>query len=135
MFTALERAAGTPLFDRSERAIKLTPAGRVFARSADRLTAQAAEAIRDAKRIAGGDFGSLAIAFTAASSYVFLPRFVSMLRTAMPEVSLTLREMTSPQQLVALRDEQIEIDLSRPPITQPGVGSMPSVRISVVPGL
>ncbi len=135
---ALEHAVGTPLFDRSGRAIKLTPAGRAFARSAGRLTAQADEAIRDAKRIAGGDSGSLIIAFTAASSYVFLPRFVSMLRTAMPEVSLTLREMTSPQQLVALREEQIDIGLSRPPITQPGVGSMRVYReklCAVVPTL
>lgn len=121
---ALEHAVGASLFDRGARAIRLTPAGAAFARSARRIVAQASDAVLDARRIAAGDTGSLTIAFTAASSYVFLPRFVALLRRQMPEVSLTLREMSSPQQLVALRDEQIDMGLSRPPIIQPGVASM-----------
>jgi DNA-binding transcriptional LysR family regulator len=42
----------------------------------------------------------------------------------MPEVSLTLREMTSPQQLQALREEQIDVGLSRPPIAHPGIETL-----------
>jgi DNA-binding transcriptional LysR family regulator len=121
---ALEHAVGAPLFDRSARTIRLTPAGSAFARSARRILAQTGSAVLDAKRIAAGDTGSLTIAFTVASIYVFLPRFVTLLRTAMPEVTLTLREMTSTQQLLALREEQIDIALSRPPIVQPGVASL-----------
>lgn len=121
---ALEHAIGAPLFDRSARAVKLTAAGHAFARSARRIQAQASDAVLDARRIAGGDAGSLTIAFTAASSYVFLPRFVALLRERMPEVSLTLREMNSAQQLLALRAEQIDMGLSRPPIIEPGVASM-----------
>ncbi|GAB3627826.1 HTH-type transcriptional regulator CatM [Pandoraea terrae] len=121
---ALEHAVGAALFDRRARAIRLTPAGAAFARSARRILAQTGDAVLDAQRIAAGDTGSLTVAFTAASSYVFLPRFVALLRKAMPEVSLTLREMSSPQQLLALRDEQIDMGLSRPPIIQPGVASM-----------
>ena len=86
--------------------------------------AQSSEAIRDARRIAGGDSGALTIAFTAASSYVFLPRFVSLLRARMPEVSLTLREMTSAQQVIALREEQIDMGVSRPLGIQPGVEAL-----------
>jgi len=118
---ALEHAVGAQLIDRDARAIRLTPAGHDFARSARRIVAQSVDAARDARRIAGGDSGSLTIAFTAASSYVFLPRFVALLRAGMPEVSLTLREMTSEQQLAALREEQIDMGLTRPPMQQPGV--------------
>jgi DNA-binding transcriptional LysR family regulator len=125
---ALEHAVGAPLFDRTSRAIRLTPAGAALARSARRIVEQTNDAVLDARRVAAGDMGSLTIAFTVASSYVFLPRFVALLRTAMPEVSLTLREMTSPQQLIALRDEQIDMGLSRPPIVQPGVASMRVLR-------
>jgi DNA-binding transcriptional LysR family regulator len=121
---ALEHAVGAALLDRSARAIRLTPAGEAFARAARRIVAQTGDAVLDARRIAAGDTGSLTIAFTAVSSYVFLPRFVALLRKEMPEVSLTLREMTSSQQLSALRDEQIDMGLSRPPIIQPGVASM-----------
>lgn len=134
---ALEHAVGASLFDRSARAIRLTPAGTAFARSARRILAQTGDAVLDARRIAGGDSGSLTVAFTAASSYVFLPRFVALLREHLPEVSLTLREMSSPQQLVALRDEQIDMGLSRPPIIAPGVASMRVYReplYAVLPG-
>jgi DNA-binding transcriptional LysR family regulator len=121
---ALEHAVGAELFDRSARAIRLTPAGAAFARSARRIVGQTGDAVLDARRIAAGDSGSLTLAFTAVSSYVFLPRFVALLRREMPEVSLTLREMTSSQQLHALREEQIDMGLSRPPIIHPGVASM-----------
>jgi DNA-binding transcriptional LysR family regulator len=121
---ALEHQVGALLIERSSRAIRLTPAGQNFARSARRIMAQSNEAVRDARRIAGGDSGSLTIAFTAASSYVFLPRFVSLLRAQMPEVSLTLREMTSAQQVLALREEQIDMGVSRPLGIQPDVKSM-----------
>lgn len=120
---ALEHQVGAPLFDRSSRHIRLTAAGEHFVRSARRIMAQSLDAVRDARRIAGGDSGALTIAFTAASSYVFLPRMVALLRAQMPEVSLTLREMTSPQQWAALRDEQIDIGLSRPPMIQAGIDS------------
>jgi len=125
---ALEHQVGAQLFERSARAIRLTPAGQNFARSARRILAQSNEAIRDARRIASGDSGSLTIAFTAASSYVFLPRFVSLLRAQMPEVTLTLREMTSAQQVIALREEQIDMGVSRPLGIQPGVKSLPVFR-------
>ena len=121
---ALEHQVGALLLDRSARAIRLTPAGHNFARSARRILAQANEAIRDARRIAGGDSGSLIIAFTAASSYVFLPRFVALLRASMPEVSLTLREMTSAQQVIAMHEEQIDLGVSRPLGLQGGVRLM-----------
>jgi DNA-binding transcriptional LysR family regulator len=120
---ALEHRVGALLIERSARAIRLTPAGQNFARSARRILALSNEAIGDARRIAGGDSGALTIAFTAASSYVFLPRFVSLLRGEMPEVSLTLREMTSAQQAVALREEQIDLGVSRPLGLQGGVKS------------
>jgi DNA-binding transcriptional LysR family regulator len=121
---ALEHAVGAQLFDRRARAIRLTPAGSAFAQSARRILAQTDGAVLDAKRVAAGDTGSLTIAFTAASAYVFLPRFVALLRREMPEVSLTLREMTSPQQLQALREEQIDVGLSRPPIAHPGIETL-----------
>jgi DNA-binding transcriptional LysR family regulator len=121
---ALEHQVGAQLFERSARAIRLTPAGRAFARSARRILAQASEAVGDARRIARGDAGALTIGFTAASSYVFLPRFVSLLRTHLPEVSLTLREMTSTQQATALREEQIDLGVSRPLRVLPGVETL-----------
>src|SRR5450756_1630793 len=63
----LEHEVGVVLLDRSTRAVRLTPAGQSFARSARRILQEAGEAVQEAQRIARGDAGSLTIGFTAAS--------------------------------------------------------------------
>ncbi|MGY6249167.1 LysR substrate-binding domain-containing protein [Bosea thiooxidans] len=116
--------AGLLLLDRSRRAIRLTPAGANFAGLAGRLLEQAGDASRQARQIACGDAGEITISFTAAVSYVFIPRLVSLLRQEHPAVDLTLRELTTPQQLVALAGRQVDICLLRPPITLPGIRAL-----------
>ena len=46
------------LLDRSGRALRLTPAGQSLERSARRILDGAAEATRDAQKIARGDSGA-----------------------------------------------------------------------------
>lgn len=118
---ALEHALGTALFDRSARAVRLTPAGQSFARSAARVLEEAESAVREARRVAGGDAGAVTIGFTAASSYVYLPRLVSVLRERLPSLALTLLEMTTPQQSAALQAGKLDLALLRPPVTLTGV--------------
>lgn len=120
----LEHEVGALLLDRSRRAIRLTPAGVSFASRAARLLEEAADASRQARQIASGDAGEVVISFTAAASYVFLPWLVALLRRKHPEIALTLRELTTPQQLVALTSRQVDICLLRPPIALPGVRTL-----------
>ena len=117
----LEHEAGVVLLDRTTRAVRLTPAGRVFLRDARRMLQAAENAVRDARRVAGGEAGEVTIAFTAASSYAYLPRLVSLIRTRMPEVELTLREMVTSAQLDALQAGEIDFALCRPPVARAGV--------------
>lgn len=117
----LEHEVGAALMDRSTRAVRLTPAGQSFARSARRILQEAAEAVQDAQRIARGDAGSLTLGFTAASSYVFLPRLVALLRTHLPALALSLREMTTSQQLVAMQARQIDAGFMRPFVSRSGL--------------
>ncbi|MBN3727584.1 LysR family transcriptional regulator [Burkholderia sp. Ac-20379] len=118
---ALEHAVGVSLLDRGTRKVALTAAGAAFARSARLIVGQTNAAILDARRIASGDQGAITIGFTATSSYRFLPRFVQWLQERMPGVALSLREMTSAEQRAALRLQQIDIGLSRPPMHAPGL--------------
>jgi DNA-binding transcriptional LysR family regulator len=117
----LEHEAGVVLLDRSTRVVRLTPAGQVFLRAARRMLEAAENAVRDARRIALGEAGEIAIAFTAASSYAYLPRLVALIRTRMPEMELTLREMVTSAQLDALQSGEIDFALVRPPVTRAGV--------------
>jgi DNA-binding transcriptional LysR family regulator len=111
---ALEHEVGAALLDRSGRAVTLTPAGHAFARSTLRILHDASEAVRDAQRIARGDAGPLTLGFTAASSYVFLPRLVALVREKLPGLDLTLRELTTPEQLAALDSGHIDAGFMRP---------------------
>ncbi len=118
---ALEHQVGTELLDRSGRSVTLTAAGTRFAHAARRLMDQATEAVTEARQIAAGDVGTLSIAFTAASSYGFVPNLIAAICQGFPGLSLTLREMTTPQQIAALKAQQVDLCLLRPPVSLPGV--------------
>lgn len=121
---ALEREIGTVLLERSRSGVRLTQAGVSFARSTQRILDSAADATRDARQIAGGEAGAVTIAFTAASSYAFVPSLIARLRQRFPAIALTLRELTTPQQLAALKSEQLDFGLLRPPVSLSGIRSM-----------
>lgn len=129
---ALEHEVGAVLIDRSRRTVRLTQAGASFADHAARLLDQAADASRQARQIASGDAGEIVISFTAATCYVFIPRLVALLRREHPRVTLTLRELTTPQQIAALSSRKIDIGLLRPPIALPGVRTMRVERENLV---
>ena len=129
---ALEHQVGTMLLDRSGRTLRLTLAGQSLERSARRILEGAAEATRDAQKIARGNSGGLTLAFTAASSYAFLPRLVTLLRERLPALTLTLRELATPEQIEALKARQLDLCLLRPPGSIPGIQTMQVYRESLV---
>jgi len=110
----LEHHVGTQLLDRTSRTVRLTAAGRSFFPEATRILRMAEEASATARRVAKGDVGSLSIGFTAATGYSLLPEIVRLVRTLIPGVSLTLKEMVSSTQLEALAAGQLDFALLRP---------------------
>lgn len=111
----LEQEMGAQLFERSRRAVTLTPAGLLLqekARQIVELHQQAGELCRMA---AHGLAGRLRIAFTA--SVPLFDGFSAMLRdfrTRYPEVELDLQHMTTGEQIAALTAGQIDIGFMRP---------------------
>ena len=109
---------GVRLLDRTSRAVKLTPAGRVFlleARRILRLTESAALATR---RIASGEAGTITLGFTAASGYSFLPRLLLQRASHAPNIDVALKEMVSTDQVESLLTGRIDVGLLRPPIAR-----------------
>ena len=99
----LEQEMGAQLFERSRRAVALTPAGLLLqdkARQIVELHQQAGELVRMA---AHGLAGRLRIAFTA--SVPLFDEFSTMLRdfrSRHPQVELDLQHMTTGEQIAAL---------------------------------
>ncbi|UDF05004.1 LysR family transcriptional regulator [Asticcacaulis sp. AND118] len=112
----LERILGVPLFERTSRSVKLTPAGRVFLPEARRIVWLAESATLAARKVAQGDAGRIGIGFTAVSGYSFLPQIVAQARARLPNIELDLREMVSNQQVEALQTGLIDIGFVRQPL-------------------
>ncbi|CAN7242461.1 LysR substrate-binding domain-containing protein [Bosea sp. LjRoot237] len=118
----LERVLDVVLLERSNRTVKLTPAGKSFLAEARRLLKLAESAALLAKRVANGKAGSINIGFTATSAYSYVPRLVAACRRELPEVEVSLKEMVSGDQLKRLDSGEIDIGLLRPPIPRRGLG-------------
>jgi DNA-binding transcriptional LysR family regulator len=110
----LEHQVGTPLLERTSRVVRFTAAGKAFFPEAARILRLAEEAAATARRVARGDGGSIAIGFTAAFGYGLLPELVRRLHQKAPNISLTLKEMVTSEQLEALDSAQLDVGLMRP---------------------
>lgn len=114
----LEHVLGVKLLDRTSRAVKLTPAGRVFlleARRILRLTESAALATR---RIASGEAGTITLGFTASCGYSFLPSLLLQRASHAPNIDVALKEMVSADQVESLLTGRIDVGLLRPPVAR-----------------
>lgn len=126
----LERILDVALLERSNRTVRLTPAGHSFLAEARRLLKLAESAALLAKRVAKGKAGSINIGFTAASAYSFVPRLVAACRRELPEVEIALKEMVSGDQLKRLDAGEIDVGLLRPPVPRSGLKAF---RVSAEP--
>ncbi|KFC66084.1 putative transcriptional regulatory protein, LysR family [Bosea sp. LC85] len=119
----LERVLDVVLLERSNRTVKLTPAGQSFLAEARRLLKLAESAALLAKRVANGKAGSINIGFTATSAYSYVPELVAACRRELPDVEVSLKEMVSGDQLKRLDSGEIDIGLLRPPIPRAGLSA------------
>ncbi|RYU14840.1 LysR substrate-binding domain-containing protein [Nocardioides iriomotensis] len=109
----LERDLGVTLFDRTSRRVDLTAAGAAFVESA-RLALRAVDVSRTAALDAArGVQGQVTLGFVASAAIEILPGVVRRYRSARPAVRLSLREMTTEEQMAALHDGHVDVGLSR----------------------
>jgi DNA-binding transcriptional LysR family regulator len=96
--------------------VVLTAAGKVFLDEARKSVAQAEHAIRLAQRAARGEIGQLSVGFVSSAVYGKVPFIFSLIRSRYPGVSLLLQDLTSEEQVEALKVNRIDVGLIRPPV-------------------
>ncbi|WP_248745343.1 MULTISPECIES: LysR family transcriptional regulator [unclassified Pseudomonas] len=112
---ALEQELGARLFDRTNRRVELSEAGRLFLQEARLVLAQVDKAADVARRAQLGELGELKIGFTSSAPFnSTIPQAIFAFRQAFPAVHLNLREMSSKTVADGLMDESIEVGLMRP---------------------
>nr|WP_321507107.1 LysR family transcriptional regulator [uncultured Celeribacter sp.] len=105
----LEHTLGFPLMERTNRVVRLTPAGAVFANHARRILGQLSVAEASAAQTAHGGSGTLRVAFVPSMLFRHLPARLRGFRDAHPNVDLILKEMNTARQVEALSKHEIDV--------------------------
>ncbi|TDC52669.1 LysR family transcriptional regulator [Actinomadura sp. KC345] len=129
----LEAELGVELLHRSTRRVGLTDAGRGYLARARKILGEVDEAAHEARRVAAGAVGRLAIGCVGSATYSLLPAISRGLSLELPGVDFSFRgEMLVPDQTAALRAGEIDLALLRPPIQDPSLTVLPLRRDRLV---
>ena len=117
----LEDELGVLLLERS-RPLKLTDAGRFFYEHSTALLEQLNKVCDNTRRIGSGEKTWLGIGFAPSTLYGVLPELIRRLRSGKSvELELGLSEMTTLQQVQALKAGRIDIGFGRIHIADPAI--------------
>ena len=117
----LEVELGTRLFERTQRRVELTEAGRVFLGGAREVLARADLAVHAAQRAGSGQFGRLVVGFTNLALIELLPATLPEFRRRFVDVEVVLQLMRNGEQVTALREHRIDVGCLCPPVPDEGL--------------
>lgn len=117
---ALERELGLPLLQRHPKGVSLTDGGRAFLPQARHLLAETAALQERMRRMARGEQGRLAVAFTSsAAAHAFTPEALRACRARYPDITLDLAEANAAEITAGVADTRWHCGLLRVPVAQP----------------
>jgi DNA-binding transcriptional LysR family regulator len=106
----LEREVGVPLFERTTRRVRLTPAGELFLGECRQILAQVTASVEAARAVAGGERGHLRVSFVSgAMGAGALPHLFHDFEASYPNVALQVRPMPALAQIEALREGTMHV--------------------------
>lgn len=108
----LEEELGVSLIEKGSRPLRLTEAGRFFYAHAQQLLGKAADLKSMTQRV-GKIERTLSIGFVASTLYGILPKIIRRFRTEHNAVEISLHEMTTMDQIKALKDGSIDVGFGR----------------------
>lgn len=111
----LEEEMGVLLFHRTKRNVELSEEGKVFLEKVNQILENLDEAIETVRRLNRGEVGEIAVGFIATVAYGILPTIIKHYRHKYPEVHVELKQLTSAEQLKALKEETIQIAILSEP--------------------
>ena len=111
----LEEDLGVVLIERGSRPVRLTDAGRLLYEQAMQVLERVEEIRAMTRRIHEAEQPRFSIGFVASTLYGYLPEVIRRYRAARPAVELTLLELTTMEQIVALKEGRIDVGFGRIP--------------------
>jgi LysR family transcriptional regulator, benzoate and cis,cis-muconate-responsive activator of ben and cat genes len=116
----LEDELGVRLLDRG-RPISLTAPGRYLFEHAQQILLRVEEARAMTRRLGKQKVARLGIGFVASTLYDALPEVIRRFRITAPSVEISLVEMTTAEQIAALKDGRIDIAFGRLHFDDPSI--------------
>src|SRR5688500_12268607 len=112
----LEDELGAGLLRRNRRRVELTAEGEISLDQARATLAQAARAVQAVRSARAGTSGRLAIGVVPWTNFTSVPGAIRVFGDRYPNVEIELYNLTTPDQLPALRDGRIDVGFTRPPL-------------------
>lgn len=131
----LEADLGVSLFNRSSRRVELTEAGESFLRDVLEMFDRLQSATLRAQAIEEGVEGRLEVGLSGSHFMGPLPGLMARYATLYPNVVIALSEMVPAKQVHALIERRIDVNISRVPIDDTLLHSVPLWRDPVVVAL
>lgn len=116
----LETDLGIQLFERGSRPLKMTTAGEFLYQHAVKLLSNAAEIKAMTQRI-GGLEHTITMGFVGSVLYGLLSKIVYLYSQQQPHLKIEMVEMTTMQQIIALKDGRIDVGFGRLHISDPAI--------------
>ena len=117
----LEDELGLVLIERGTRPLRLSEAGRLFYEQAIQVLERVDEMRASVGRLHEARRDRFSIGFVASTLYGRLPEVIRSYRAARPGVEIMLLELTSFEQIAALKEGRIDVGFGRIPLDDPAV--------------
>jgi LysR family transcriptional regulator, benzoate and cis,cis-muconate-responsive activator of ben and cat genes len=117
----LEEELGVPLIKRGTRPAHLTEQGRLLYEQAVQILERMEEIRAIVRRLERSKRNVFSVGFVPSTLYGRLPDVIRAYRAARPDTELNLVELTSLEQLSALKEGRIDIGFSRIPLEDPAI--------------
>ncbi|MBV8637160.1 MAG: LysR family transcriptional regulator [Candidatus Eremiobacteraeota bacterium] len=105
----LERELGVRLFDRTNRRVVLTDAGRAFVRRAERILADVDRTVEEMTAYAGGLRGRVVVGTYQSFAEYTLPKLLGRFHARYPGIEIALREGMADDLLAGLEANAIDV--------------------------
>ena len=115
----LEEELAATLIERASRPLRLTDAGRLLFEQAVQVLDRVDEIKTMMRQVQELDRARLSIGFVASTLYGRLPEVLRRYRAASPKVEMALLELTTLEQIVALKEGRIDVGFGRIPCQDP----------------
>jgi DNA-binding transcriptional LysR family regulator len=114
IISSMEKQLGTKLLFRNNRAVTLTPAGKVFYEEAKLITAKFDEAVKKTTLASCGMEGSLSIGYWGPYEQILIPKLLGKFHRTYPNIDLTIKQDNNRVLVELLENEVIDVVFSSP---------------------